>query len=175
MSVMLVFSPHAGFPSVAVRPRCSASWPVGQKARYVVRCVVVSRSGMCKARISGFTLRDVLPAVVVAAQRLFPMVQDLRTIEIQRLLLNTVIDVPVVQVVQDIPFVTQRPIPMVLVTIEIPQLLVDRGGQCPCNAGPAGSSNIPVVKQMLIPVVLTFSRPWRFRSCRSLPGGRCPG
>ena len=40
-----------------------------------------------------------------------------------QLLFDKVVDVFVVQVVQDIPVVTQRLIPMVLVTMEIPQLL----------------------------------------------------
>ena len=40
-------------------------------------------------------------------------------------LLDMVIDVPVVLVVQDIPVVMQRPIPMVSLTMEIPQLLFD--------------------------------------------------
>ena len=54
------------------------------------------------------------------------MVQTVRlTIEIRQLLWDTVIDVPVVPVVQDIPVVTQRPISMVLVSMEIPQLLLD--------------------------------------------------
>ena len=42
-----------------------------------------------------------------------------------QLLLNTVIDVPIVQVVQDIPVVVQRLITMVSLTMEIPQLLFD--------------------------------------------------
>ena len=42
-----------------------------------------------------------------------------------QLLLNTVIDVPVVPVVQDIPVVMQRLIFMVSLTMEIPQLLSD--------------------------------------------------
>ena len=36
-----------------------------------------------------------------------------------------VIDVPVVLVVQDFPVVTQRPIPMVSLAMEIPQLQLD--------------------------------------------------
>ena len=67
--------------------------------------------------MAGMNQKDVFALIVdpVVAQRLFPMVQTvLRTIEIHQLLLNTVIDVPVVQVVQlsegvDIPpVVTQR-------------------------------------------------------------------
>ena len=58
------------------------------------------------------------------------MVQTVqRTMETPQLLLDTVVNAPVVQVVQvvDIPFVTQRLFTMVLVTIEVPQLLVDKG------------------------------------------------
>ena len=67
------------------------------------------------------------------------MVQTVRlTMDIPQLL-NTVADVPVVQVEQvHFPVVTQRPIPMVRPvwrTIEISQLQYALSGRCPCCAG----------------------------------------
>ena len=52
----------------------------------------------------------------------------LQTTEIPLFLFNTVIDVPVLQVVPvvNIPFVTQRLTPMVLVTMGISQLLMEK-------------------------------------------------
>ena len=77
----------------------------------------------------------------VVAERLFPKVQTvLRTIEIHQLLLDKVVDAPVMQVVS---VVTQRLFPVVQSvqqTIEISQLLFVLGGQCPCCAGRANST-----------------------------------
>ena len=76
----------------------------------------------------------------VVVQRLIPTVQTLRrTRGIPQLLLNTVIDVPVALVVQDIPVGTPRLIPMVSLTIVSPVLL-RQGHRCPCCTGRAGHS-----------------------------------
>ena len=47
------------------------------------------------------------------------------TIQIPQLLLNTVIDAPIMHVVQIIPVVAQRRLPMVFQTTETPQLTLD--------------------------------------------------
>ena len=80
-----------------------------------------------------------------------------QTIEIPLFLLNTVIDVPVLQVVAvvDISFVTQRLIPMVLVTMEIPQFFFDKAIDAPVAQV---VQIFHVVVQMPIPMVQTVRR-----------------
>ena len=103
------------------------------------------------------------------------------------------------KVVVIIPVVAQRPIPMVLPTMVIPQLqffakVIDDpvvrvvqvlpsrspvvcNDRCPGYVPQLQLSNkavyTPVVAQSLIPMVFLFNRPSRFPCCRT-HGGRCP-
>ena len=79
----------------------------------------------------------------------------LQTIDIPQLLLNTVIDVPVAPVVQDIPVVVQRLIPMVSLTWRFP-IALRHVGLCPWCAGRASSTGA-VVKETVVPPQLHLS------------------
>ena len=78
-----------------------------------------------------------------------------KTIKTPRLLLNTVIDVPIVKVVQvvDIPVVTQRLMSMVLLTMKIPQLL-GKGGRCPRSCKFHRSSTFLLLRKGIHQVLL---------------------
>ena len=88
----------------------------------------------------------------VVVQRPIPMVLAVQqTIETLQLLLNTVIGVPVAQVVQDIPVVMQKLIPMVSLTIEIPPVLLRQGDRCPAFASGASSTGAVVEQTVVLP------------------------
>ena len=72
-----------------------------------------------------------------------------QTIETPQLLLNTLTDVPFAQVVQDIPVLTPRLVPMVSLTIEIPKFFIDK------------VIDVPVVQVVRVPLVSS----WRRQSC----------
>ena len=65
--------------------------------------------------------------------------------------MDKVLDAQVVQVV-DIPFVTQRLFPVVVVTMEIPQLLVDKGVDAPimCRSQHIETSCVDKVVHMTV-------------------------
>ena len=87
-------------------------------------------------------------------QRLIPIV--LVTVEILQLLVDKVVDAPIMQVVQvvKIPVVAQRLFPMVLQTIEIPKFVFDK------------VIDVPVVQVVLAVSVVVNYRCARYRLCR---------
>ena len=122
--------------------------------------------------------------VPVVTQRLIPMVQTVQQIieipqlqfvarwsmsPLRTLKCRKTSEIPQLQFtkVVDIPVVTQRLIPMVLVTVEIPSCSWTRG-QCSFHAGRSHARcvqrqavDIPVVTQRLFPMLqFYFAGPW---------------
>ena len=103
---------------------------------------------------------DVPVEVVIISfmvQRPFPVVQTVqRIMETLQLPFDTVVVVLLLGV-QDIPIVTQRQIPMVWVTLEIPQLLFDK------------VVHVPVVQVEPVP----HMPAWRRQSCSGVSTASC--
>ena len=118
---------RAVFLPVVVRPKMLVIM-AGWTRRNVTRC----RAENCRfsAVAAHLPVQRPIPVVLTVQQ----------TIETLQLLLNTVIDVPVAQVVQDILVGTPRLIPMVSLAIEILPILLRQGDRRPGCAGGASST-----------------------------------
>ena len=148
------------FPTVDVRPRCSASGSVwtrrtGMLIEGVAALVFECGSGLLWAGFAGYDASHAEFPLVVGRTRMLGILVSMDQKDryafsgcshahcVQRQVPwlwgaeNCGISAVAVFQVVDTPFVTQRCIPMVLVTMEIPQLRLDMVGRWPFVAGRA--------------------------------------